>query len=67
MTRTVPYHCPLSLPGMNKMVIGFVSRSDPFHDRVAWSGTTYKLREAIELAGFEVRWIPYGYDDGMLA
>lgn len=42
-----------------KKVIGFVSKEDPFHDKVAWSGTVYKLREAIEMAGFEVRWIPY--------
>ena len=41
-------------------VIGFISMEDPFHDKVAWSGTIYKLRESIELAGFEVRWIPYG-------
>lgn len=42
-----------------KKVIGYVSLTDPFHNRVAWSGTVYKLREAIEMAGFEVRWIPY--------
>lgn len=40
-------------------IIGYVSQSDPFKDREAWSGTTYKLREAIEKAGFEVIWIPY--------
>ena len=45
---------------MNKRkVIGFVSMDDPFHNRVAWSGTVYKLREAIEMADLEVRWIPY--------
>jgi hypothetical protein len=43
----------------NKKVIGIVSMDDPFHNRVAWSGTVYKLREAVEMAGFEVRWIPY--------
>lgn len=42
-----------------KIIIGYVSAADPFHDRKAWSGTIYKLREAIEMAGFEVRWIPY--------
>lgn len=42
-----------------KKVIGYVSLTDPFHDKVAWSGTIYKLREAIEMAGYEVRWIPY--------
>lgn len=45
---------------MNKMIIGFVSKWEPFHDRVAWSGTVYKLRESIEKAGFEVRWIIVG-------
>lgn len=44
----------------DKKVIGFVSKADPYHDRTAWSGTVYKLRESIELAGFEVIWIPYG-------
>ena len=42
-----------------KKVIGLVSKEDPFHDKVAYSGTIYKLREAIEMAGFEVKWIPY--------
>lgn len=44
-----------------KKVIGFVAmhNHDPFHNRAAWSGSIYKLREAIEMAGFEVRWIPY--------
>lgn len=39
--------------------IGYVSRENPFTDRKAWSGTIYKIREAIELAGFKVIWIPY--------
>ena len=42
-----------------RKVIGFVSMDNPFHDKVAWSGTLYKLRESIEMAGFDVRWIPY--------
>lgn len=42
-----------------KKVIGYVSKKDPFHDKVAYSGTIYKLRESIEMAGFEVKWIPY--------
>ena len=42
-----------------KKVIGYVSKEDPFHDKVAYSGTIYKLRESIEMAGFEVKWIPY--------
>jgi len=39
--------------------IGYVSMGDPFHDRKYWSGTVYKIREAIENAGYEVIWIPY--------
>ena len=31
----------------NKTIIGFVSASNPFVDRKAWSGTIYKIREAI--------------------
>lgn len=42
---------------MDKKVIGFVCTSDPITDRVAWSGTPYKMREAIENAGYEVKWI----------
>ena len=42
-----------------RKIIGFVSDYDPFHNKVAWSGTVYKLREAVEMGGFEVRWIPY--------
>ena len=38
--------------------IGFVSYADPYHDRKAWSGTIYKLRESINNAGFSVLWIP---------
>lgn len=34
--------------------IGYVTAADPFHDRKAWSGTIYKVREAIENAGFNV-------------
>lgn len=41
------------------MIIGYVSPTDPFTDRRAWSGLTYKVRESIERAGFEVVWIPY--------
>lgn len=40
-----------------KKLIGFVSQSNPFTDRIAWSGTSYKMREAIENAGYEVKWI----------
>ena len=45
---------------IKKKVIGYVSKADPFHDKFAWSGTIYKIREAIESAGLEVIWIPYG-------
>lgn len=41
------------------MKIGFVSSDNPFSDKKAWSGSIYKLREAIENAGYEVVWIPY--------
>ena len=46
---------------LKKIIIGFVSTTDPFQDRVSWSGTNYKLRESIERAGFDVQWIPYGH------
>ena len=39
--------------------IGFVADVDPFHDKKAWSGTIYKLCEAIQQAGYDVIWIPY--------
>ena len=45
---------------INKKIIGYVSKADPFHDKFAWSGTICKIREGIESAGFEVIWIPYG-------
>lgn len=41
------------------MKIGFVSDRDPYKDKKSWSGTTYKLREAIERAGYEIVWIKY--------
>lgn len=41
------------------MIIGYVSPTNPFTDRKAWSGLTYKVRESIERAGYEVIWIPY--------
>lgn len=41
------------------MIIGYVSSTNPFTDRKAWSGLTYKIRESIERAGYEVVWIPY--------
>ena len=47
---------------MHIKTIGYVCHADPFNDRKDWSGTTYKLREAIEMAGFHVVWIPYRKD-----
>lgn len=40
-----------------KKVIGYVSEKNPFIDRKAWSGTIFKIREGIENAGYEVKWI----------
>ena len=42
----------------HKITIGYVCETDPRKDRLAWSGLIYKIREAIEQAGFEVVWIP---------
>ena len=41
------------------VTIGYISSSDPFKDRNSWSGTIYKVREAIELSGCKVIWISY--------
>lgn len=43
--------------GNRKKVIGYISEKDPFTDRKAWSGTIFKIREGIENAGYEVKWI----------
>jgi len=32
---------------MDKRTIGYVSAVNPFEDRKAWSGSIYKIREAI--------------------
>lgn len=40
-----------------KKVIGYISEKNPFTDRKAWSGTIFKIREGIENAGYEVKWI----------
>lgn len=40
-----------------KKVIGYVCEKNPFTDRKAWSGTNFKIREGIENAGYEVKWI----------
>lgn len=44
---------------MNTKTIAYISQTDPFTDRRAWSGTNFKLREGIENAGYHVKWIPY--------
>ncbi len=41
-----------------KKKIGFVSKNNPFADKKAFSGTNYKVREAVERAGFQVVWVP---------
>lgn len=46
--------------------IGYVSQANPFEDKKAWSGTIYKIREAIEDAGYKVIWIPYSDNVFML-
>ena len=38
--------------------IGFISPTDPNSDQRFWSGTHYRVCEAIKKAGFEVVWIP---------
>ena len=44
---------------MEKKVIGYICDTNPFEDRLTWSGLIYKIREAIESAGYQVVWIPY--------
>ena len=46
-------------------VIGYVSEKNPFTDRKAWSGTLFKIREGIENAGYEVKWI-CSHPNGMM-
>ena len=36
-------------------IIGYVCAENPFEGCKAWSGTIFKLREAIEKAGLAVR------------
>ena len=40
-----------------KYTIGYVADNNPFTNKNAWSGLVYKVREAIENAGFDVVWI----------
>lgn len=44
---------------MGKKMIGYICETNPFEDRLTWSGLIYKIREAIEFAGYQVVWIPY--------
>ena len=48
-----------------KITIGYFCPVNPFVDKRAWSGTFYKIREAIEKGGFSVIWIPT-YQKGFL-
>ena len=41
---------------MQKIKIGYLSSGNPY-DRYTWSGTYYKMRESLELQGFDVKWI----------
>ncbi|MCQ2199432.1 MAG: glycosyltransferase family 4 protein [Paludibacteraceae bacterium] len=41
--------------------IGYVCFSDPFNDKKAWSGSNLKLREGLENAGYQVKWIPMNF------
>lgn len=41
------------------MRIGFFAQRDPFTDRREWSGTKFMARQALQRAGFEVKWIPF--------
>lgn len=41
------------------LICGYISRENPFEDKKAWSGLIYKIRESIENAGFDVKWIPF--------
>lgn len=41
------------------MLIGYISPTNPFEDRKAWSGTYFNTRKALEKAGHQVEWIPY--------
>ena len=41
------------------MICGYISKENPFEDRYSWSALIFKIREAIENAGYEVKWIPF--------
>lgn len=46
------------------MVCGYISKENPYEDKFAWSCLIYKIREAIENAGIEVKWIPFKDEKG---
>ncbi len=48
------------------MKIGYISETNPFVDRYSWSGLIFKIREAIENAGFTVVWIPFRTDSSLV-
>ena len=54
--RTFEYYKKIYMENKKK-IIGYISEKNPFTDRKAWSGTIFKIREGIENAGYEVRWI----------
>ncbi len=41
------------------MKIGYISPTDPFTDRKAWSGTHYNVCQSLITAGHDVEWIRY--------
>lgn len=41
------------------MKIGYISPTDPFTDRKAWSGTHYNVCQSLIAAGHDVHWIKY--------
>jgi glycosyltransferase involved in cell wall biosynthesis len=43
----------------HEITVGYISHSNPFTDKKDWSGTTYKIREAIEQSNCKIIWVPY--------
>lgn len=44
------------------MIVGIVTTKDPSVNKRVWSGTVYKSREAIENAGYSIKYIPIKKD-----
>lgn len=42
-----------------EMKIGYISPTDLFKDKKEWSGTFYRLCQALQMKGYQVEWIPY--------